>query len=204
MYLVGLTGGIAAGKTSVAKRWVELGGLEIDADVLARRALDPGTPGLAKVLEQFGSDLLLADGNLDRQKLAEVVFNAPEKRKKLEEIVHPIVRELAAQALADAPEGSILIYTVPLLVEASVDLPFDFVVTVEAPVDKQVERMVKTRGMTAQQASARIAAQASAAERANRADVILNSNQSLGRLLDDAEALWNEIERKAAAKHGAD
>ncbi len=203
MYLVGLTGGIAAGKTSVAKRWVELGGLEIDADVLARRALDPGTPGLAKVLEQFGSDLLLADGNLDRQKLAEVVFNAPEKRKKLEEIVHPIVRELAAQALADAPEGSILIYTVPLLVEASVDLPFDFVVTVEAPVDKQVERMVKTRGMTAQQASARIAAQASAAERANRADVILNSNQSIGRLLDDAETLWNEIERKAAAKNGA-
>jgi dephospho-CoA kinase len=204
VYLVGLTGGIAAGKTSVAKRWVELGGLEIDADILARRALDVGTPGLAKVLEQFGSDLLLADGNLDRQKLAEVVFNAPEKRKKLEEIVHPIVRELAAQALADAPEGSILIYTVPLLVEASVDLPFDFVVTVEAPVDKQVERMVKTRGMTAQQASARIAVQASAAERANRADVILNSNQSLGRLLDDAEALWNEIERKAAAKHGAD
>lgn len=204
MYLVGLTGGIAAGKTSVAKRWVELGGLEIDADVLARKALDAGTPGLAKVLEQFGSDLLLADGNLDRQKLAEVVFNAPEKRKKLEEIVHPIVRELAAQALADAPAGSILIYTVPLLVEASVDLPFDFVVTVEAPVDKQVERMVKTRGMTAQQASARIAAQASAAERANRADVILNSNQSLGHLLDDAEALWNEIERKAAAKHGAD
>jgi dephospho-CoA kinase len=204
VYLVGLTGGIAAGKTSVAKRWVELGGLEIDADVLARKALDAGTPGLAKVLEQFGSDLLLADGNLDRQKLAEVVFNAPEKRKKLEEIVHPIVRELAAQALADAPAGSILIYTVPLLVEASVDLPFDFVVTVEAPVDKQVERMVKTRGMTAQQASARIAAQASAAERANSADVILNSNQSLGRLLDDAEALWNEIERKAAAKHGAD
>ncbi len=204
MYLVGLTGGIAAGKTSVAKRWVELGGLEIDADVLARKALDAGTPGLAKVLEQFGSDLLLADGDLDRQKLAEVVFSAPEKRKKLEEIVHPIVRELAAQALADAPAGSILIYTVPLLVEASVDLPFDFVVTVEAPVDKQVERMVKTRGMTAQQASARIAAQASAAERANRADVILNSNQSLGRLLDDAEALWNEIERKAAAKHGAD
>jgi dephospho-CoA kinase len=204
VYLVGLTGGIAAGKTSVAKRWVELGGLEIDADVLARKALDAGTPGLAKVLEQFGSDLLLADGNLDRQKLAEVVFSAPEKRKKLEEIVHPIVRELAAQALADAPAGSILIYTVPLLVEASVDLPFDFVVTVEAPVDKQVERMVKTRGMTAQQASARIAAQASAAERANRADVILNSNQSLGRLLDDAEALWNEIERKAAAKHGAD
>jgi dephospho-CoA kinase len=77
-------------------------------------------------------------------------------------------------------------------------------VTVEAPVDKQVERMVKTRGMTAQQASARIAAQASAAERANSADVILNSNQTLGRLLDDAEALWNEIERKAAAKHGAD
>lgn len=200
MYLVGLTGGIAAGKTSVAKRWVELGGLEIDADVLARRALDPGSAGLAKVIEIFGADLLRSDGNLDRQKLAEVVFNSPERRKDLEAIVHPIVRRLAGEALAKAPEDSIVIYTVPLLVEASVDLPFDFVVTVEAPLDKQVERMVKTRGMTAQQASARISAQATAAERANRADVILSSNQSLGRLLDDAEALWHEIERKAAAK----
>ena len=163
MYLVGLTGGIAAGKTSVAKRWVELGGHEIDADVLARRALEAGSPGLSQVVEAFSASVLDDTGELNRQKLAEVVFNSPEKRKDLEAIVHPIVRRLATQALATIPEGSIAIYTVPLLVEASVDLPFDFVVTVEAPVDKQVERMVKTRGMTAQQASARIAAQASAA-----------------------------------------
>ena len=88
----------------------------------------------------------------------------------------------------------------PLLVEASVELPFDYVVTVEAPSDKQIDRMVKNRGMSPQEAAARIASQASAAERANRADVILNSNQSLGRLLDDAEALWQDIERRAAAK----
>ncbi len=200
MYLVGLTGGIAAGKTSVAKRWVELGGHEIDADVLARRALEAGSPGLSKVVEAFGASVLDENGELNRQKLAEVVFNSPEKRKDLEAIVHPIVRTLATQALATIPEGSIAIYTVPLLVEASVDLPFDFVVTVEAPVDKQIERMIKNRGMTAQEANARIAAQASAAERANRADVILSSNQSLGRLLDDAEALWQEIEQRAAAK----
>ena len=200
MYLVGLTGGIAAGKTSVAKRWVELGGHEIDADVLARRALEAGSPGLSQVVEAFGASVLDGNGELNRQKLAEVVFNSPEKRKDLEAIVHPIVRRLATQALATIPEGSIAIYTVPLLVEASVDLPFDFVVTVETPVDKQIERMIKNRGMTAQEANARIAAQASAAERANRADVILSSNQSLGRLLDDAEALWQEIEQRAAAK----
>jgi dephospho-CoA kinase len=200
VYLVGLTGGIAAGKTSVAKRWVELGGHEIDADVLARRALEASSPGLSQVVEAFGASVLDETGELNRQKLAEVVFNSPEKRKDLEAIVHPIVRRLATQALATIPEGSIAIYTVPLLVEASVDLPFDFVVTVEAPVDKQIERMIKNRGMNAQEANARIAAQASAAERANRADVILSSNQSLGRLLDDAEALWQEIERRAAAK----
>jgi dephospho-CoA kinase len=132
--------------------------------------------------------------------LAEIVFNSPEKRKELEAIVHPIVRRLAAEALAKLADDTIAIYTVPLLVEASVELPFDFVVTVEAPSDKQVERMVKNRGMSTQEAAARIASQASAAERANRADVILNSNQSLGRLLDDAETLWHDIERRAAAK----
>ncbi|MFY7819870.1 MAG: dephospho-CoA kinase [Rhodoluna sp.] len=200
MYLVGLTGGIAAGKTSVAKRWVELGGHEIDADVLARQALEPNSAGLAKVADAFGSDVLLPDGSLNRQKLAEIVFNSTERRKELEAIVHPIVRHLAAEALAKVADDTIAIYTVPLLVEASVELPFDFVVTVEAPSDKQVERMVRNRGMSAQEATVRIASQASAAERANRADVILNSNQSLGRLLDDAEALWHDIERRAAAK----
>lgn len=200
MYLVGLTGGIAAGKTSVAKRWVELGGHEIDADVLARRALEAGSLGLAMVAEVFSIGMLDQDGNLNRQKLAETVFSDAEKRKELEAIVHPIVRRLAADALASLPEDAIAIYTVPLLVEASVDLPFDFVVTVEAPLDKQIERMVKNRGMTHASASARIKAQASSAERANRSDAILNSNQSLGRLIDDAEALWNEIERRAAQK----
>jgi dephospho-CoA kinase len=144
--------------------------------------------------------MLDPEGELNRKKLAELVFNDEDKRKQLEAIVHPIVRSLAFEALAHLPEGAIAIYTVPLLVEASVDLPFDFVVTVEAPVEKQLERMVKSRGMTQGEAIARIKVQASAADRANRADVILSSNQSLGRLIDDAEALWVEIERRAARK----
>ncbi len=200
MYLVGLTGGIASGKSSVAKHWVELGGIEIDADVLARKALEPGSEGLEQVIAAFGEHLRGNDGALNREALAQLVFNDPDTRAKLEAIVHPIVRKLASEAISKLPDDSIVIYTVPLLVEANVDLPFDLVVTVEAPQEKQIERMVKHRGMSIEDAKARIQAQASSAQRANRADVILNSNQSYGRLLDDAETLWRTIESKAQQK----
>jgi dephospho-CoA kinase len=200
VYLVGLTGGIASGKSSVAKHWVELGGIEIDADVLARKALEPGSEGLEQVIAAFGEHLRGNDGALNREALAQLVFNDPDTRAKLEAIVHPIVRKLASEAISKLPDDSIVIYTVPLLVEANVDLPFDLVVTVEAPQEKQIERMVKHRGMSIEDAKARIQAQASSAQRANRADVILNSNQSYGRLLDDAETLWRTIESKAQQK----
>lgn len=200
MYLVGLTGGIAAGKTAVAARWVELGAIEIDADVLAREAVAVGTDGLSKVAETFGSSVILPDGSLDRAALAAVVFTDPKKREQLEAIVHPKVRQLAAERLSVLPPDSIVVYTVPLLVEADVTLPFDKVVTVEAPEQVRIERLIDARGLSEAEARARIKNQASAAERANRADVILNSNQSLQLLLKDAETLWKQIVREASEK----
>jgi len=200
VYLVGLTGGIAAGKSAVAARWVELGAVEIDADVLAREAVAEGTQGLREVIGEFGSDVLLPDGTLDRAALAAVVFNDPSKRERLEAIVHPRVRMLAEQRFEQLPKDSIVVYTVPLLVEAGVSLPFDKVVTVEAPEQVRIDRLIETRGLTQAEAVARIKNQASPTERANRADAILNSNQSLQLLLKDAESLWKQIVREASEK----
>lgn len=200
MFLIGLTGGIAAGKTTVAERLVQFGAVQIDADVLARQAVEKGSQGLLKVVDAFGKDVLNPEGDLNRQALADIVFKEPSKRVTLESIVHPIVRNLASQAVLSQPEDAIVVYTVPLLVEAGVDLPFDFIITVEAPLNTQVERMVKSRGMSSQQALDRIASQATAAQRANRADVILNSNQSFGQMIDDVDALWHVIQRRATQK----
>ncbi|MEY4647778.1 MAG: hypothetical protein RL009_194 [Actinomycetota bacterium] len=200
MYLVGLTGGIASGKSSVAARWVQHGAVEIDADVLAREAVSSDSAGLAMVAKEFGENLIQTDGQLDRAALAAIVFNDPAKREKLESIIHPIVRELALKRIQALPDSTIAIYTVPLLVEANVSLPFDKVVTVEAPEREQIKRMVANRGMSEADALARIKSQATPAQRANRADVILNSNQTLPELLADADALWAQIVREASEK----
>ena len=199
MYLVGLTGGIASGKSTVASAWVELGGIEIDADQLAREVVEPGTPGLAAVKAAFG-DSVISNGALDRSALGQLVFANTDKRRQLEAIVHPLVRELAAKKIAELPNDSIVIYNVPLLVEAAVDLDFDKVVTVEAPSEKQIERLVSIRKMNREDAERRVAAQASPAQRANAADVILNSNQDLHLLLKDARRLWQQIEHEAAQR----
>lgn len=203
MYLVGLTGGIAAGKSTVAKRWAEQGGVEIDADQLARDVVAPGTPGATSILEAFGSGVFQADGSIDRAKLGALVFADEAKRKILEGIVHPLVKALAAETVGKLPVNTIAIYNVPLLVEASVDLPFDLVVTVEAPAKEQIDRLKKFRGMSEAEATKRIASQASPAQRANAADVILNSNQSLDLLIKDADSLWLRIQREAFEKLSA-
>ena len=200
MFLIGLTGGIAAGKTTVAAHWVSLGGIEIDADKLAREVVEPGTKGLEQIKQVFGSSVLNADDSLDRQKLGELVFNNPEKRLALEGIVHPLVRQRASELLAEIPQNSMVIYTVPLLVEANVSLPFDVIVSVEAPEEDRVRRLVSSRGMSTEQALARIKSQASAIERAAAADYILNSNQPLPSLLADASALWNKFQIMSQAK----
>jgi dephospho-CoA kinase len=203
MYLVGLTGGIAAGKSTVAKRWAEQGGIEIDADQIAREVVESGSIGAASILARFGPMVFSDDGSLDRSKLGSIVFGDPDKLKALEQIVHPLVKARAQQIVADLPEKSIAIYNVPLLVEASVDLPFDMVVTVEAPAKEQIERLKKFRGMDESEATKRVASQASPAQRANAADVILNSNQDLSLLLKDADSLWLRIQREAFEKLSA-
>lgn len=201
MYLVGLTGGIASGKSTVAALWSELGGVEIDADQLAREVVAPGTKGLAAVAAEFGS-AVIKEGELDRALLGAIVFADETKRKKLEAIIHPLVKTLAKERIAELPEQSIVIYNVPLLVEASVDLEFDKVVTVEAPTETQIERLVNFRNMSVADAAARVAAQATPVQRANAADVILNSNQELQLLLRDARKLWQQIEKEASDNGG--
>ena len=174
-----------------------------DADQLAREVVEAGTVGAARIREHFGPQVFQADGSLDRAKLGSIVFADPEERKALEAIVHPLVKARAHELVAELPENTIAIYNVPLLVEASVDLPFDMVVTVEAPAKEQIERLKKFRGMSEIEATKRVASQASPAQRANAADVILNSNQDLNLLIKDADSLWLRIQREAFEKLSA-
>lgn len=203
MYLIGLTGGIAAGKSTVAKRWVELGAIEIDADVLAREVVEPGSIGLEQIREKFGEAVIDENGSLNRGALAAIVFADRTMLESLNTIVHPLVKQRTSQILATLPKDSIVIYNVPLLVEAAVDHDFDTVVTVEAPEDEQLKRLTGIRGMDAKEAKSRIANQAKPVERAARADHILNSNQDIHLLLRDADALYRQFQSAAASKAAA-
>ncbi|NBQ92595.1 MAG: dephospho-CoA kinase [Micrococcales bacterium] len=200
MYLIGLTGGIAAGKSTVAKLWRELGGIEIDADQLAREVVEAGSEGANQILEKFGESFFSEDGTLDRKKLGAIVFSDQRARLELEAIVHPLVRRRALEILANLSEEALVVYNVPLLVEAKVDLPFDVIVTVEAPEDERVQRLINNRGMTVAEAKARIDNQAKPIDRAQIADHILNSNQSIELLLNEARALWAKFQKDAALK----
>jgi len=193
VYLVGLTGGIAAGKSTVAKHWVSRGAIEIDADLVAREVVSPGSEGAKQIEEAFGASFFDAEGNLDRKALGTLVFDSKMELEKLEGIVHPLVRARTSELLSSAPNDAIVIYTVPLLVEANVDLDFDYVVTVEAPETERISRLVEHRGFSIEDAKARISNQASPIERAARADFILNSNQDIFLLLRDADALWQKF-----------
>lgn len=200
MFLIGLTGGIAAGKSTVAKRWVEHGAIEIDADQIAREVVAPGSSGLQQIQQKFGDEVLAADGTLDRAKLGALVFSDEAKRLALNAIVHPLVKQRTSEILKTLPKDSIAIYNVPLLVEAKVDHDFDLIVTVEAPEEEQVKRLIKHRGLNETEARARIRSQAKPVERAAMANVILNSNQDINLLLMDADELWRTIEVQAAEK----
>jgi dephospho-CoA kinase len=193
MFLIGLTGGIAAGKSTVAKRWVEHGAIEIDADSLARDVVQPGSEGLKRVVQAFGESVIDDRGQLNRKALAKLIFESDEKRLLLNSILHPLIRQLAAEQLKKFDDNAIVIYNVPLLVEAEVDHDFNLVVTVEAPEDEQIKRLVQARGLSELEAKRRIATQAQPIERAARADRILNSNQDINLLLRDADNLWREI-----------
>lgn len=191
MLKVGLTGGIAAGKSLVARTLVECGASLIDADALAREVVEPGTGGLASVVEAFGPGVLAADGTLDRPALAAIVFGNEEKRSTLNSIIHPLVRARAAELAARVPEDGILVQDIPLLVETGQAGNFDFVLVVEAPVGERLARMVRDRGMEPAAAQARIDAQATAAERAAVADAVLENTGTPQELADAVRELWD-------------
>ena len=203
MFLVGLTGGIASGKSTVAAMLGKFDNEIIDADEIAREVVLPGTVGLSKVVAEFGPQILEEDGSLSRAKLAKLVFEDPKKRLTLEGILHPLIRVRTLERISQS-KSDIVIYIVPLLVEAKVDYPFDLVVTIEAGSENQIKRLVENRGMGIEDATARIAAQATEPERVARADVRIDGALSLTDLETTVSKLWNQIQSLAEAKahHG--
>jgi dephospho-CoA kinase len=198
MLLVGLTGGIGAGKSTVARMLEERGARVIDADDLARRAVRNGTPGFDRVVEAFGPDVVKPDGELDRRKLAGIVFADPNRRRELERITHPEVARLLAEALAPfRATDEIIVYASPLLVESGTAAACDIVVVVAAPEDEQLRRVGAQRALEEADVRARMQAQATAPERAAAADVILDNGGTLEELEAQVERLWQDIERIA-------
>ncbi len=162
---VGLTGGIASGKSTVSAILTELGAVVIDADRLAREVVAKGTAGLDRVIEAFGPEILLEDGEMDRAAVGRIVFEDAEKRRLLESIVHPLVFERYAALEAAAPGDAIVVHDIPLLAESGRVADFDAVIVVDAPHETQVDRLLRDRGMTREDAEARIAAQATREQR---------------------------------------
>lgn len=199
MYRVGLTGNIASGKSAVAEEWRRLGACIIDADVLARRAVDPGSTGLARIAQAFGDDVIV-NGALDRAALGRVVFSDAARRRELEAIVHPEVERLRKEAEASAAQRgeSIVVHAIPLLFETGLDSQVDMVVLVDADEDTRRERLVSNRGLSEQDARAMIAAQAPAGPKRARADLIIDNNGTLDDLARRAREVWREILAAAA------
>lgn len=162
---VGLTGGVASGKSTVAALLAELGAVVIDSDALAREVVEPGTPGLAAVLTEFGDTVLAEDGRLDRVALGSLVFGDEPARRRLEGILHPLIRARAAELEAEADPGALVVHDIPLLVETGQADRFDAVLVVDVPVETQVERMVRDRGWSPEDARSRVAAQADREQR---------------------------------------
>lgn len=172
---VGLTGGVASGKSTVAAVLQELDAVVIDADQLAREVVEPGTPGLASVVDAFGPHVLAEDGSLDRPALGAVVFADEVARRRLEKILHPLIRARAAEIEAAAPSGALVVHDIPLLVETGQGDAFDAVLVVDVPVETQVDRMVRERGWSLEDAQARVAAQASREQRLAAATYVIDN-----------------------------
>jgi dephospho-CoA kinase len=196
---VGLTGGIGSGKSEVSKRLAAQGAVVIDADAIAREVVAPGTDGLAEVVEAFGKEILRADGELDRPRLGDIVFADPALRGKLNAIVHPRVGARMAELERGAGPGAIVVHDVPLIAENAMASAYDLVVVVDVPPRIQVERLVRRRGMTREQAQARMAAQASREQRLAIADIVIDNSGSLAELDRQVGDLWAELRRRAAA-----
>lgn len=191
---VALTGGVGSGKSALGTALAELGAVRIDADVLAREVVAPGTPGLAAVIERFGASVAADDGGLDRPALAAVVFADPRARAELNAITHPLVERRSRELMDAAPAGAIIVYEVPLLAETGRSGDFDAVVVVEAPLAVRLDRLAG-RGLAEAAARARIAAQATDAQRRGIADFVVVNAGSPDDLRAAARTLWDDLSR---------
>ncbi|MEU5237068.1 dephospho-CoA kinase [Streptomyces lydicus] len=193
MVKVGLTGGIGAGKSEVSRLLASYGAVVVDADKIAREVVEPGTPGLAAVVEEFGEDVLTTDGTLDRPKLGGIVFNDPEKLKALNAIVHPLVGARSAELEASAGPDAVVVHDVPLLTENGLAPLYDTVVVVDAAPQTQLDRLVRLRGMAEDEAKSRMAAQATREQRLAIADLVIDNDGPLEALEPQVRAVWERL-----------
>lgn len=191
MLRIGLTGGIGAGKSALSKTFSECGGIIVDGDVIAREVVEPGTEGLASLVDAFGDEILQPDGSLDRPALAAKAFRDDDERKKLNGIVHPLVARRRAEIIAAVAEDAVVVEDIPLLVESGMAPLFPLVVIVHADVELRVKRLVEQRGMSEEDARARIAAQADDEQRRAVADIWLDNSGEPGELVQRAHDVWH-------------
>ncbi|WP_447036754.1 dephospho-CoA kinase [Streptomyces sp. DSM 118878] len=197
MLKVGLTGGIGAGKSEVSRLFVASGAVLIDADKIAREVVEPGTPGLAAVVEAFGEEILAPDGSLDRPRLGSVVFADAGKLALLNSIVHPLVGARSAELERSAGEDAVVVHDVPLLTENGLAPLYDLVVVVDARPETQLDRLVRLRGMSEEDARARMAAQATREKRLETADIVIDNDGPLVGLAERVAEVWAELVRRA-------
>lgn len=199
MLLVGLTGGIGSGKSTVARMLEERGAVVVDADDLSHRAIAPGTPGHEKVVERFGSNVLAPGGDVDREALASIVFADPAARRDLEAIVHPEVRRMFAEkAERYRDTDDVVVLSAPLIVESGMQGAFDVLLVVSTRVETQVRRLMRERGMSEGDVRARIAAQLPLEAEAEAADVIIDNEGTLEELEGQVDRVWEDLRARAA------
>jgi dephospho-CoA kinase len=191
--MVGLTGGIGTGKSAVAARLAALGAVIIDADRLAREVVEPGTEGLARIAEAFGPSVLAADGSLDRPALARIVFADDDARRRLEEITHPLVRARTAELVAAAPPDAVVVNDVPLIVEKGMSGLYELIVIVFATLETRLDRLTRVRGMSRDEALARIGKQATDEQRRAVADITIENDGTPEDLDVAVAAAWERI-----------
>ncbi|MCX4566296.1 dephospho-CoA kinase [Streptomyces albogriseolus] len=197
MLTVGLTGGIGAGKSEVSRLLVRHGAVLIDADRIAREVVEPGTPGLAAVVEAFGEEILAEDGSLDRPRLGALVFSDAEKLATLNSIVHPLVGARSRELEEAAPEDAVVVHDVPLLTENGLAPLYDVVIVVDASPGTQLDRLMRLRGMSEEDARARMAAQATREQRRAVADIVVDNDVPLDALERRVEEVWADLVRRA-------
>ncbi|GGE89189.1 dephospho-CoA kinase [Mycetocola zhadangensis] len=201
MFLVGLTGGIGSGKSTIARHLAGLGAVHIDADQLARDAVEPGTAALDLIRDAFGENVIAEDGRLNRAALGALVFSDPKALATLNGIVHPAVRALTEKRIAEATSkdpGAVIVYDVPLLAEAKLPRSYDLIVVAHADAGTRRERLVSLRGMSPEEADRRIGVQASDEERLALADVVIDTDGTLAETLRQANDLWAKLIEKSS------